>query len=398
MLCQAYQQIQCAGNSCSVGAHVCAMVDRDSSHVRGTKHPACKHRWGKKAAESDALQTYDYVQAPLGGTTNYHARTKRFTASLPRDRAIAILKETDEARRKMWTERVQGPKAAAPPRPPRATDGSGTGATQRTVLLDTSGGSEEQGGSETDDECLPPRCADTLAERNRAMSRTMVWRGWTTSSFGKFLAEYSCIWAECKCRHSKHVESETVQTEVFSQMRRAQATWIALDCRALTKTDIVTPGQQRHYIPPPPPLRRAKELWNKIRLGPSSGSTEWWAHQPLSTAEQSVLLEQSDSSAFVGEALKIIQEASEGQATRQLSVIENPRESWLWDFDFTKPNQWSLDTSDDEVWSDDDYSSCFWACVRAKKQELRTNMLSDKQALYIGGMSDAQCHNLHMQE
>ena len=168
MLCQAYQQIQCAGNSCSVGAHVCAMVDRDSSHGRGTKHPACKHRWGKKAAESDALQTYDYVQAPLGGTTNYHARMKRFAASLPRDRALAILRETDEARRKMWSERVQGPKAAAPPRPPRATDGSGTGATQRTVLLDTSGGSEEQGGSETDDECLPPCCADTLAERNRA--------------------------------------------------------------------------------------------------------------------------------------------------------------------------------------------------------------------------------------
>ena len=120
MLCQAYQQIQCAGNSCSVGAHVCAMVDRDSSHGRGTKHPACKHRWGKKAAESDALQTYDYVQAPLGGTTNYHARLKRFAASLPRDRVLAIPKETDEARGKMvkidearrrWTERVRGPRA-----------------------------------------------------------------------------------------------------------------------------------------------------------------------------------------------------------------------------------------------------------------------------------------------
>ena len=33
MLCQAYQQNQCAGNSCSVGAHVCAMVVRDSGHV-----------------------------------------------------------------------------------------------------------------------------------------------------------------------------------------------------------------------------------------------------------------------------------------------------------------------------------------------------------------------------
>ena len=118
----------------------------------------------------------------------------------------------------------------------------------------------------------------------------------------------------------------------------------------------------------------------------------------MSTAELSVPLEQSDLSTFVEEALKIIHEASKGQAIRQLSVIENPRESWLWDFDFMKLNQWSLDTSDDEVWSDDDYSSCFWACVRAKKQELRTNMLSAKQALYIEGMSDVQCHNHHMQE
>ena len=180
-----YRQLLLCGSPC------CAMVDRASGHVCGTKPPACKHRWDKKAAENDASQTYDYVQTPLGGTMNYHARTKRFTASLPRDRALAILKEIDEAKRKMWTERVQGPKAASPPRPPRATDSSGTGAKHRTVLLNAPGGSKEQGGSETDDECLPPRFADTLAERNRPMSRTMEWCGWTTSSFEKFLAEYS---------------------------------------------------------------------------------------------------------------------------------------------------------------------------------------------------------------
>ena len=53
VLCQAYQQNQCAGNSCSMGAHVCAMVVRDSGHVCGMKHPACKHRWDKKAAKQD---------------------------------------------------------------------------------------------------------------------------------------------------------------------------------------------------------------------------------------------------------------------------------------------------------------------------------------------------------
>ena len=51
ILCQAYQKNQCAGDSCSMGAHVCAMVVRDSGHVCGLKHPACKHRWDMKAAK-----------------------------------------------------------------------------------------------------------------------------------------------------------------------------------------------------------------------------------------------------------------------------------------------------------------------------------------------------------
>ena len=41
ILCQTYQQNQCASNGCSMGAHVCAMVVRDSGHVCGVKHPAC---------------------------------------------------------------------------------------------------------------------------------------------------------------------------------------------------------------------------------------------------------------------------------------------------------------------------------------------------------------------
>ena len=61
-------------------------------------------------------------------------------------------------------------------------------------------------------------------------------------------------------------------------------------------------------------------------------------------------------------------------------------------------NQWSLDTSDDEVWSDVDYLSCFWGGVRAKKQRLRTNMLSAKQALHVKGMTGVQCYNHHLQE
>ena len=64
-----------------------------------------------RAAETDASQTYDYVQFPVDITMKYHARTKRFTASLPRDRALAILVKIDEAKRMMWTERVRGPRA-----------------------------------------------------------------------------------------------------------------------------------------------------------------------------------------------------------------------------------------------------------------------------------------------
>ena len=63
------------------------------------------------AAETEGAQTYDYVQIPLDVTMNYHSRAKRFAASLPKDRALAILKEIDEAERMLWTERVRGPKA-----------------------------------------------------------------------------------------------------------------------------------------------------------------------------------------------------------------------------------------------------------------------------------------------
>ena len=282
-------------------------------------------------------------------------------------------------------------------RPLQATN-SGTGTTHRTVVLETSSSNKEQEGAETDDECLPPHFVDIFAGKNRPMSRAMEWCGWTTSSFEKFPAECRCVWAECKCGHSKDVRLESVQTEVFNQMRRAQATWIALDCRTLTKADIVPPSQQHHYEPEAPPLRSAEDLWGRTRLEASGSSTGWWAHQPLSAAEQSVLLEQNDLIAFVEEALKIIHEANEGEAIRQLGIVENPRKSWLWDFDFMGLNQWSLDTSDDEVWTDVDYLSCCWGGVRAKKQRLRTNMRSAEQALHVEGKVGAQCHNHHLQE
>ena len=44
----------------------------------------------------------------MGITVDYHAEVKPFTASLPRDHALAILEEIDEAEDMMWTEGVRG--------------------------------------------------------------------------------------------------------------------------------------------------------------------------------------------------------------------------------------------------------------------------------------------------
>ena len=51
-----------------------------------------------RLAETNASQMYDYVRIPLGITVDYHAEVKPFTASLPRDHALAILEEIDEAK------------------------------------------------------------------------------------------------------------------------------------------------------------------------------------------------------------------------------------------------------------------------------------------------------------
>ena len=48
-------------------------------------------------------------------------------------------------------------------------------------------------------------------------------------------AEYGRIWTGYKCG-KQDAKLESVQTEVFNQ-KQAQATWIALDCRSLTRLD-----------------------------------------------------------------------------------------------------------------------------------------------------------------
>ena len=47
--------------------------------------------------------------------------------------------------------------------------------------------------------------------------------------------------------------------------------------------------------------------------------------------EQSAFLVQNDLTTFGEETPNIIHEANEGQAMRQLSVVENARKSWFWE-------------------------------------------------------------------
>ena len=56
VLGQAYQQNQCAGNPCSIGTHGCATMYHGSGHGCNTRHPACKHRWVKKAAKQKSRE------------------------------------------------------------------------------------------------------------------------------------------------------------------------------------------------------------------------------------------------------------------------------------------------------------------------------------------------------
>ena len=97
----------------------------------------------------------------------------------------------------------------------------------------------------------------------------MEWCGWTTSSLENSPTECGCTREECKRGKSKNVKMESVQTEVFNQMRRAQATWIALDYCTLTKASILIPDQEH----PPEPLRSVQDLRSKASLEPSSSSS-----------------------------------------------------------------------------------------------------------------------------
>ena len=60
--------------------------------------------------ESETSKSWEYVLCALDVVIAYHARAKRFANSVPKDRPLQILQETDEAEWLMWTERVKSQK------------------------------------------------------------------------------------------------------------------------------------------------------------------------------------------------------------------------------------------------------------------------------------------------
>ena len=138
--------------------------------------------------------------------------------------------------------------------------------------------------------------------------------------------------------------------------------------RTLTKASIPAPGQQHSSEASPHHCARqetcgAEQGWDPVAAALACG-------QPTfvdSRAKPATGAERVD--AFVEEALKTIHEVNEGAERRQLGIIENPQKSWLWDFDFMKLNQRSLDTTDVEAWTDVDYLTCFREASRPRSFE-----------------------------
>ena len=101
------------------------------------------------------------------------------------------------------------------------TDVTEIEAVQRTEVLDRQSGSEVLGETDTGDECSPPQSVDILDGKSRPMSRAMDQYGWSASSFEESPAGCRCGW-KSKCGRGGNVESESVQTGIFSHIQKWQ--------------------------------------------------------------------------------------------------------------------------------------------------------------------------------
>ena len=95
---------------------------------------------------------------------------------------------------------------------------------------------QEDEGDEVEDECLPPHFVDLFAGERFPMARAMQWCGWTVSIFEKYPNGCTCdLNNGCSCGMSRDLLSKEVKQEAMGQIKRAQASWSAMDCRSLSR-------------------------------------------------------------------------------------------------------------------------------------------------------------------
>ena len=106
-----------------------------------------------------------------------------------------------------------------------------------------------------DSENLPPHFVDLFAGEHFPIARAMIWCGWTASVYERGL---------CEDELCKDLTDPDIQEEAMGQLKRAQASWAAMDCKTLTR-------KREQDIPdhpnPPRPLRGEGDLWGADAVG-----------------------------------------------------------------------------------------------------------------------------------
>ena len=117
-----------------------------SCWYRGNREQRRQNAWPSLPAESVCRQLLLYGSPYLchGGRDSGHDCGTKQPSKRAREAAVADI---------LVPQGTMSTRAASAPRPPQATDSSGTGAIHRTEVLDAPSGSKERGGSEAEDKC-----------------------------------------------------------------------------------------------------------------------------------------------------------------------------------------------------------------------------------------------------
>ena len=195
---------------------------------------------------------------------------------------------------------------------------------------------------------LAPHFVDLFAGEHFPVARAMLWCGWTVKVFERGL----CVDELCK-----DLADPDVQEEALQELRRAQASWSAIDPRTLVKTrEAAVPGQ-----PDPPRLLRGEDdLWGADCC------------DELDEDELALLNDHNDLLNFNFTAVETVQELNRGELVH-VHVQENPKHSWLWVFEEMILPGIADDDQIGHPWTDTDYFTCEWGGVRRREHRLRSN-------------------------